>query len=142
PPPHVRRSLGIMEDWMMLTHERLTALFDYDPLTGVFLRRIDSGRARAGSTAGYRRSDGYIKVFAENRQWLAHRLAWFYVHGRPPQSGIDHIDGNPSNNRIANLREATQSQNNANAKRPRHNTSGFKGVSKSRGKWQAVVQCD
>ena len=58
--------------------------------------------------------------------------------GRPM---IDHRDGNPANNRWSNLRLATHSQNNANRRRPRHNTSGFKGVSFDRrvGKWKATI---
>ena len=58
--------------------------------------------------------------------------------GRPT---IDHRDGDGTNNRWNNLRRASQSQNNANRRRPRSNTSGFKGVSRCRrtGKWIAVI---
>jgi hypothetical protein len=47
-------------------------------------------------------------------KYSAHRLAWFYVHGKWPQSGIDHRNGDIGDNRIENLREATQAQNCAN----------------------------
>lgn len=47
-----------------------------------------------------------------------------------------------SDNRISNLREATRSQNAMNARKQRDNTSGFKGVSRWRGKWQAKIQRD
>jgi HNH endonuclease/AP2 domain len=56
---------------------------------------------------------------------------------------IDHRDGNSTNNRWSNLRLATVSQNNANRRRPRHNTSGYKGVSlcrrSGRRRWRAVI---
>jgi hypothetical protein len=52
---------------------------------------------------------------------------------------IDHIDGNPRNNNIQNLREATHQQNSFNTKLRKDNTSGFKGVSfnKVSNKWVA-----
>lgn len=45
---------------------------------------------------------------------MAHRLAWLYIYGEWPIDQLDHINRNTSDNRIENLREATQSQNNAN----------------------------
>ena len=57
--------------------------------------------------------------------------------GRP---AIDHRDGNSTNNRWSNLRRATPSQNNANRRRPRHNTSGYKGVYFRWGFWRACIK--
>lgn len=75
---------------------------------------------------------GYDKYFA-------HRLAWFYVRGEWPPAEIDHINCDPSDNRISNLRPATRTENSANTRRPRHNSSGVKGVAwdKTRRKWMA-----
>jgi len=60
----------------------------------------------------------------------------------PSDPAVDHIDGNPLNNRRSNLRLATVSQNNANCKKRRTNKSGYKGVSfsKERQKWAAYIK--
>lgn len=57
---------------------------------------------------------------------LAHRVIWKMVYGTEPAE-IDHRDGDPSNNRLSNLREATRSQNLAN-RRKRHGKLLPKGV--------------
>lgn len=70
----------------------------------------------------------------------AHRLAWFYAYGVWPQDQIDHRNGIRSDNRICNLREATNSLNKANERRRTDNTSGFKGVHRrENGRWRARI---
>jgi len=73
--------------------------------------------------------------------YLAHRLAWLFTYGVWPVMDIDHIDRDPVNNRIANLRLATCSQNGGNARISARNTSGIKGVCwhKNTKKWQAQI---
>ena len=125
----------------MLTQERLKELLSYDPDTEEFRWRVTrGGTARAGSVAGYARPDGYIKIKIDGKFYLAHRLAWLYVH-REFVPEIDHINGVLSDNRIANLRPATHSQNLGNGRKHSDNTSGFKGVhwDKRRKKWRAVI---
>jgi hypothetical protein len=77
----------------------------------------------------------------DGHRYYLHRLAWYYVYGQWPERDVDHINGDPSDNRITNLRLATQTQNNANARRRRDNTSGFKGVTwnRARRKWMAQI---
>ncbi len=84
---------------------------------------------------------GYIAIRIDRHDYLAHRLAWLYIYGRWPKGRLDHRDTNRANNIFENLREATQSQNLANARRRSDNTSGFKGVSlrKDTGRWAAYV---
>lgn len=125
----------------MLTAERLHDLLNYDPHTGVFCWRVNRGPAKAGVKTGCPDGKGHLRITVDNVVYSAHRLAWLYVHGRWPKDQIDHKNGVRHDNRIANLREATKSQNHHNSKRPRNNTSGHKGVywhAKSR-KWMALI---
>lgn len=128
----------------MVTQERLHELLNYDAETGVFTRRIASGTAKAGDVAGCERPDGYQYISVDGKQYLAHRLAWLYVHGELPADHTDHIDRDRRNNRISNLRPATVSQNILNSSRSKKNTSGHKGVywSRVRAKWIAQICVD
>jgi HNH endonuclease/AP2 domain len=74
------------------------------------------------------------------RDYLAHRLAWFYVHGIWPRVILDHVNGEPADNRLSNLREVTHAQSQMNKRTPKTNTSGVKGVYRSRGKWATNVR--
>ena len=112
----------------MLTAERLREILDYDPFIGVFRWKEARGCRQAGSVAGSVGEDGYVHIVI-NRNWhKAHRLAWFITHGSWPSESIDHKDGNPSNNRLANLREATPKQNAENRKVYCNSLSGETGV--------------
>lgn len=93
-----------------LTVERLRQCLSYDAGTGAF------ARVGSGDVAGFvcKRS-GYVRVKVDGHAYLAHRLAWLYVTGAWPSETIDHINGEKSDNKFANLREATHSQNKANA---------------------------
>lgn len=119
---------------MTLTAERLRELLYYDPETGVF--------ARNGRVAGCARADGYRVVSVDDKLRYAQRLAWLYMLGNEADGDIDHINGDPSDNRWCNLRCVTRSQNLANARKPKTNTSGFKGVSWSTvaGKWSVQIR--
>lgn len=127
---------------------RLRELIDYDPETGIFMRKLSvSWRHRPGTRADVvqprGRAEGYYYARVDGRRYSAHRLAWLYVYGEWPKHQIDHIDGNPGNNRIANLRDVTASMNQQNHKRvPKKSKSGFIGVSLKRGRWMAALTFD
>jgi hypothetical protein len=124
-----------------LTLERLREALDYDPGTGAFAWRIAKRGINKCDPAGTV-IKGYVQIGLDQVFYRAHRLAWLYVYGRWPQGDIDHINGVRGDNRIANLREATHSQNMANRGPQKNNKSGFKGVSQhtQTGKWIAFIK--
>jgi len=101
-------------DSSLVTKQELETLLHYDPLTGVFTRKVTSGGRRAGTIAGYKGSDGYVVIRVMGRLYMAHHLAWLACRGNHPNE-IDHINGDRSDNRLANLREATRALNMGNA---------------------------
>ncbi len=86
------------------------------------------GRARAGDTAGTVRNTGYVWIRVLGGQYSAHRLAWLYTHGVWPPYDLNHTNGNRADNRLSNLRPATDSQRMGNSKLRRDSTTGLKGV--------------
>ena len=112
-----------------LTYELVKEYLHYNPDDGSFVWvKKPCNRIVAGSTAGYMRPDGYKMLGMFGGLYLYHRVAWLWMTGEEAPSDIDHIDGNPSNNAFANLRLATRSQNNMNAKTPKTNKAGLKGA--------------
>lgn len=122
-----------------LTAGRLKELFDCNPVTGEFVRRFPRNGSPAGKVVGRAAVGRYVVISADGKFYKAHRLVWLYVHGQMPDCDIDHIDGDKANNRISNLRLATKSQNKANEKLRRDNSSGFKGAKPHMGRWQARI---
>ncbi|ELY6369735.1 DUF1133 family protein [Cronobacter sakazakii] len=100
----------------------------YNPETGNFSSRNHAGIRIRCLIA----NNGYIFVSWRGKKYAAHRLAWFYYHGKWPKEDIDHINGNPSDNSIRNLREATRAQNSHNRRLGKNNTSGLRCVAKNR----------
>jgi len=123
-----------------LTLERAHELFEYRD--GDLIRKITtSNNAKAGQTVGCLASNGYLVVRINNVLHYVHRLVFFMHHGFFP-AYVDHIDGNPANNRIGNLRQSTNQQNSCNQRIKKANKSGFKNVSwsKEKNKWVVRVQ--
>lgn len=76
------------------------------------------------------------------KQLLAHRVAWAIHYGAWPKADIDHINGNRSDNRIANLRDVNTETNNRNARRRKDNSSGYAGVYKDKNRYLAHLRID
>ena len=115
----------------------------YNSKTGEFVwLKSGAGRSkREGQKAGAKRPDGYLTIKVNQKQWLAHRLAWFLHYDEKPPRIIDHIDGNKANNAVENLRDGTDGINEINCKPRKKSPFGINGVRLSSNKknYQAYV---
>lgn len=126
----------------MLTQKRLKEVLDYHADTGLFFWKIKINNVPNGKPAGASQNKGYIQITIDSHNYLAHRVAWFYVYGKWPNRQIDHINRNKKDNRISNLRDVNNSVNQINIGLRSHNTSGVTGVvksSKSHKPWAAQL---
>lgn len=123
----------------ILTQARLKELFSYDEQTGLFQRRRRLGPKK--DISGHVATKGHRQIMVDKKLHMAHRLAWLYVYGEHPASLVDHINRNPDDNRICNLRLATSSQNQQNTKVRKDNLCGKKGISylTREAKWRARI---
>lgn len=121
-----------------MNQDLLHELFEYRD--GELYWKINKGRARIGMLASNKRPDGYARVGIDGKRYFAHRLIFLMQHGYLPEF-IDHIDGNPSNNQLDNLRAATHQQNLYNTKLSTRNNSGTKGIHwhKLSKKWRVIL---
>jgi hypothetical protein len=135
----------------------LAALLRYEPETGLLfwkprpesmfptVRSAAIWNARfAGKEAFTAKVAGYKHGCILYKKVRAHRVIWAMTHGEWPQDDIDHINGDPSDNRLANLREVSTQENAKNSARPRDNTSGHMGVSwhAQNRRWRARIKHD
>lgn len=122
---------------------RVNEFLNYNRKTGIFLwKKSKSGPAIAGNRAGHNSHAGYRYICLDHKKYAEHQIAWLLVHGVVPPDEIDHKNKIRSDNRIANLRLATKSQNLGNAKIFKTNRHGHKGatIEKKTGRWKAQIQ--
>lgn len=123
--------------------EYLYKILDYEEGSGklywkyrdrdMFLDNRSYGKFKSqyvGKEAGHKASNGYIDIRILGYLIKAHRVIWKMVYGEDPDTGIDHINGNRSDNRLHNLRLATSQENARN--RYSYNKTGYKGVTKEK----------
>jgi HNH endonuclease len=145
----------------MITAETLREIMDYEPETGLFrwrdtfaagvccARRVGHKHRKPGMPGDVVHTivqkHGYVVIGLFGKIYYAHRLAWLHMHGAFPAKGlsIDHINGEPADNRLCNLRVGTHAQNHANTRLIRaNNTTGYRGVTYAlNGRYRASVQC-
>lgn len=116
-------------------------LFDYND-GALFWKNPTSNRVRVGKRAGSITSKGYYVVRYDSTLRMLHRVIWDW-HNDNGCDGylVDHIDGNPSNNKIENLRLCNYSQNAANSLGHKDSTLLSKGVSVHGDKYRAQISC-
>jgi hypothetical protein len=132
---------------MIPDQETLRRLLDYEPETGRLIWKArPHNRAwstkYAGKEAFVSQHRGYrIGNLLGGSTIAAHRVIFKYVYGRDAEQ-VDHINGDPGDNRLCNLREVNYSENRRNSRKPSNNTSGVIGVSFCRrmGKWRAFTK--
>ena len=121
----------------------------YDPNTGkLYWTGINRHATRAvpGREAGYLSNNGYIEIRYKGKNLRAHRVAWFLYTGNDPGNmSIDHVNGDPQDNRINNLRLATPTENSRNrSKKKIGSSSRYKGVTwyARYNKWLAQIRVE
>lgn len=123
------------------TYEAVRQMFDYKD--GKLYWKIKKKGVSIGTVAGCEsRGLGYIRYFVviNGKMCLVSRIIFLWHHGYMPKE-VDHININPSDNRIENLRAATRSQNNMNRNSNKVATSQYLGVSFDKGSksWRAKI---
>lgn len=123
-----------MKDETHISQQELFKVARYCPDTGVFTALVKVGKADVGQSVGHINSCGYLVAFIYGRSYYLHRLAWLYTHGVLPTKFIDHINACREDNRICNLRDVSNAEN-------QQNVRGVKGVyqHKQSGKWHARI---
>jgi hypothetical protein len=122
-----------------MTTEQARELFEYRD-GDLYWRKVVRGVQR-GSPVGCSSPKGYRRVIRMGKSYAVHNLVWNYHHGEVPVGfTIDHIDRDPSNNRLDNLRPATQSEQHLNrgpSTVTRPSLSGHRNIRHtSSGKWK------
>lgn len=107
-----------LESSMAISRKRLKTLLDYDPDTGLLRWKAISCTknyiTKIGDIAGSKTVKGYLLIMIDGVRYQAHRLIWFMIHGKWPKRLLDHRNGVKYDNRLINLRQASDSQNKAN----------------------------
>jgi hypothetical protein len=130
----------------------LRQLLDYDQKSGILTWKNRPKMHQNGMTSGHLASingkiagsalrSGHIILSFNGGKYLAHRIAWAISHDVQDFDEIDHINGDPSDNRLENLRCVQHSENQKNLKRRSDNTSGVVGVGlhSQTGSWRAYI---
>jgi hypothetical protein len=122
-----------------LTLEEAKRVFRYNPETGELFSIQDDGSYKLRN---YKNPRGDVVVNVRYKKYYAHRIIFMLEGIDPEGSHVDHIDGNPSNNRRDNLRLVSNQENQKNKQLPKNNKSGVMGVYKVGDKWLASIRID
>ena len=119
-----------------ISYEYASSIMSYNPESGHIAWKSRNDIApkcdarRKGKIAGcYSKKDKCIIIGINGKTYLSHRIAWLLHYGTWPKYILDHINCDRTDNRISNLRDATQAENLSNRGVTKRNTTGIKGVS-------------
>jgi hypothetical protein len=125
--------------------ERLHQLFEYRD-GHLYWKKLSSplSRAKIGEKAGTWATHGYWRIKFNGVTYMAHKLIYAMHNGGTYPDYIDHIDGNKSNNKLDNLRPATNIQNAQNVGLHKNSTTGIKNVSwsPSKNRWKVLISAN
>ena len=96
------------------TYEYISKSFSYDPNTGYIHRITRLGKPTHPTPVGSLLTNGHLGIRVDGKLYKNHRLAWLLHYKVWPVGMIDHVNRNPADNRISNLRETTASTNQLN----------------------------
>jgi hypothetical protein len=120
-----------------LTIAEAKNVFSYNPETGDLFSIQDDGSYKLRN---YKNPRGDIVINVRYKKYYAHRII-FMLEGIDPEGyHVDHVDGNPSNNRRDNLRLVSNQENQKNKQLPKNNKTGVMGVYKVGDKWLASIR--
>lgn len=85
------------------SREILSRYFDYNPETGLFHWKVTIGRVKPGDIAGTKTPQGHLVIRLAGNTYMAHRLAWLFATGHWPHRKVRHRNGDPTDNRFANI---------------------------------------
>lgn len=128
----------------IVTAEYIRERLSYDPETGIFTKNYDFGsRFRKGDRAdmqSYRKNKSYRRIYLAGEWYWAHRVVFMYLNNEWPDGDVDHINGDPSDNRLSNLRVVDHGTNQQNRRLPSvRNKTGYLGVQKVGSKFWASI---
>lgn len=134
-------------DGTKVTQELLHKYFNYDSSTGKLYWKLRATKLSkigqpAGCVSGTLPDAGYVIIDLFGKRYQAHRLIWLFVHGSLPDKQIDHINHDRTDNRLANLRLATNHTNMKNKSLYVTNKSGYSGVEPHGNNWKARIGVD
>lgn len=124
----MKEELDYNKDWseyFRVDAESPSGLVKIKSITGKVINKFNIGTRKFNKN---KKTSGWQLSF-RGRLYLIHRIIWVLTYGFiNPELVIDHLDGDPCNNRLINLQLKTQANNARNRRKRSDNTSGITGV--------------